>query len=429
MRRSLLLDIYRLTGLCLYPLARLLAPISPAFPGRSAYLFPERLGLYPGLSADRAPTVWLHAASMGEVQAALVLLAALREQFGQYRYVLSVTSRQGHELARARLRDLSCIMAPLDMPQAVNRAIDLIGPALYICLDTELWPLLLTTLSARAVPLVLLNGRMSERSFRRYRRLAPAIAGVLSSFSRMALIGEADRRRFGALGVAAGCMQVTGNLKFDAPFDEAGAGAIRAGYRRRLGLAEEDRLLLCGSTHGGEEALLVAAWQELCRKRAIPLVLALAPRHLERLAEVENLLQEYGLAWQRLSALAGKRTAPVILVDTMGELADLYAAGDCLFCGGSLLPRLSGHNLMEAARWGRPVYFGPYTRDWQDAANLLAGSGGGFRVADMAELVDRVGALLCDAHAYERACRAAHDCAASQRGALARQLAVAAEFL
>ena len=109
---------------------------------------------------------------------------------------------------------------------------------------------------------------------------------------------------------------------------------------------------------------------------------------------MENLLQERGLSWQRLSALAGKRTAPVILVDTMGELADLYAAGDCLFCGGSLLPRLSGHNLMEAARWGRPVYFGPYTRDWQDAANLLAGSGGGFRVADMAALVDHVGALL-----------------------------------
>lgn len=426
----LLLDLYRLTGWILYLLARLLAPVSALFPGRAAYLFSERLGLYKRTQFPlQAPVVWLHAASVGEVQAALLLLDSLRRRFPACRFVLSSTSKQGQELAQSRLpADIACIMAPLDLPQAVKRAAETIRPTLYLCLETELWPLLLLTLARRGVPLLLLNGRLSERSFRRYQKLGQALLPVLRSFRKLALIAEADRNRFAALGTPEERLIVTGDCKFDLPLDD-GTGAVRSQIRASLGLAENDRLLLCGSTHSGEEARLVTAYQAL--RQEMPLVLALAPRHLERLAEVETLLQTQGLEYVRYSALktGAKRSSAVILVDTMGDLATLYAAGDFLFCGGSLLPGEGGHNVMEAARWGRPVSFGPHMKDWQVAANLLSASGGGFVVRSAEELAAWVRRNAQDPVAYESACRAARETAASQRGALARQMDLVAEFL
>ncbi len=442
--RPLLLDVYRITGFFLYPLARCAAPLIRFLPGRAAYCYCQRLGLYDAQAISRAaghvpehrstpstlenPAIWVHAASMGEVQAAILLVTGLRKKFAEYRYVITSTTKQGHELALSRLpQDILCLLAPLDMPQAVRRALKAIRPALYICLETELWPLLLTTLHARQVPMLLLNGRMSARSLRRYTKLRATIAAILQGFSRLALISPQDQARFAELGVAPERMEVAGNIKFDLPFASEKAAAIRAAHRTRLGLAEHERLLICGSIHGGEEELLLPVFLELAK--TMPLVLVLAPRHQERLAEVESLLQNQGIAYERYSRLQGRRTAQVVLVDTMGDLADLYSAGDSIFCGGSLLPRLSGHNVMEAARWGRPVYFGPHMKDWQEAADLLCQAGGGFEVEDSQALISLIRHHAASASAYQDACQAARDCAASQRGALARQMALVEEYL
>ena len=441
--RPSLLDIYRLTGSVLYPPARLLAPVfrrfqnsaAPSSAGRAAYRFSERLGLYePGvLAADARPAVWLHAASVGEVQAALLVLSALTERRGRCRFVLTCLTRQGHELARSRLpEDVACVMAPLDMPRPVERAIRAIRPCLYICLETELWPLLLRRLHENDVPLVLLNARLSERSLSRYRRLGRDWAELMAGFARIAPISAADAARFATLGAPPDRLTVCGNVKFDLPLDAESAAALRAGHRKTLGLAPEDRLLVCGSTHGGEEALLLSAWRELSDAGA-PRAMLLAPRHLERLPEVEALLGAERLPFVRWSALkaggAGRGDARIVLLDTIGELADLYAAGDFCLCGGSLVPGVGGHNVMEAARWGRPVYFGPHMKEWRAAADLLVASGGGFRVADAAALVAGIRALSADAEGYERACAAARDTAAAQRGALARQMEIVDEFM
>lgn len=434
--RPLLLDIYRFTGFCVYPLACLAAPLISALPRRIAYNFFQRLGIYASDSIASTsnpaettePVIWVHAASVGEMQAALILVNALQQRFGGYRYILSTTTKQGSQLAESRLpQNTACIMAPLDMPQAVQRAISAIRPALYICLETELWPLLLHTLQARKVPMLLLNGRMSARSLKRYRKIAATIAALLNGFSTIALISQRDRERFAALGVRPERMAVAGNIKFDLPFAEEAAGSIRAAHRARLGLTEQERLLICGSSHGGEEALLVPMFQELAQfVQVMSLVLVLAPRHLERLTEVEALLQAQGLDFEYYSSFKNTvgrtRRAAVVLVDTLGDLADLYSAGDFIFCGGSLLPRLSGHNVMEAARWGRPVYFGPHMKDWRDAADLLVRAGGGFQVEDMAALSTLIRKHAGSAEGYEVACAAARDTAASQRGALARQI-------
>lgn len=441
--RPTLSDIYRLTGFLLYPPARLLAPLFGFFqrdlstapaasaPGRVVYRYGERLGLYEvGSLPDVAGTVWVHAASVGEVQAALILLAALAEKYERHRFVLTCTTKQGHELARARLpQEVACIMAPLDMPQAVDRAIRAIRPGLYICLETELWPLLLHRLRGRGVPMLLLNARLSERSFSRYRRLGRIMAEILGGFARIAPISADDAGRFEALGASAERLRGCGNVKFDLPFDADGAAAVRAAHREALGLAPEERLLVCGSTHGGEEAALLEAFAAMPEIQKI----LLAPRHLERLHEVEALLQAKNLAFVRWSALkaggAVQGSERVVLLDTIGELADLYAAGDFCFCGGSLVPGVGGHNVMEAARWGRPVYFGPHMKEWRGAADLLVASGGGFMAPDAAALAVLIRAHLADSAGYESACAAARNTAAAQRGALARQMEIVSEFL
>lgn len=449
--RPLPLELYRIAGFFLYPLARLAVPLMRFVPGRIAYGLPQRLGLYdlhshedqgmrPALEPSDLPTVWVHAASVGEVQAALLVLAALRRDCGGYRYLLTTTTQQGHALAQERLpQDVPCLMAPLDVPQALGRALAAIQPCLYLCLETELWPLLLCTLHERRVPMLLLNGRLSERSLKRYLRIRASMAAVLRGFHRLALLSQADKERFARLGVAEERMTVAGNIKFDLPLGNAadevdqaneahGQGAtVRAVHRARLGLGEQEEVLVCGSTHGGEEALLLPVFRELAS--AMPLVLVLAPRHLERLEEVESLLRAQNMDYEHYSRLQGKRRVAVVLVDTMGDLADLYSAGDFLFCGGSLLPRLSGHNVMEAARWGRPVYFGPHMKDWQGAADMLRSSGGGFQVQEAAELAALIAGHAASPELYTQTCRAARETAASQRGALARQMAIVHEFL
>lgn len=432
--RPVLLELYRLVGFLLYPLVRLVAPLLRYLPGRIAYQFSQRLGLFadadlaclPGVAA--CPRIWVHAASMGEVQAALLLLRALRKEYGDCRPILSCTTKQGHALAQSRLpEDTPCIMAPLDMPQAVQRALRAIRPSVYICLETELWPLLLSTLHQQGVPMLLLNGRISERSLGRYQKLGKIITTVLQGFDKMAVISQLDMERFAALGVLRERMLVAGNIKFDLPLDTAQADIIRATLRARLGLAPHEQALICGSTHGGEEAQLLAVFKEL--QADMPLVLLLAPRHQERLAEVEALLQGEGLAFARYSRLQGVRNAAVVLVDTMGDLAELYSAGDFLFCGGSLLPRLSGHNIMEAARWGRPVYYGPHMKDWQGAADLLSLAGGGFQVKNTGELTALIRRHADSKDIYAQACQAAQETARAQQGALKRQMALVGEVL
>ena len=448
--RPSLLDIYRLAGFLLYPSARLFVPLlgllqknaanNPAgsTPGRIAYRYSERLGLFgPGVVfAEAGQVVWAHAASVGEVQAALPLLSALLRQYGNRRYVLSCATKQGHELARSRLpEEVVCVMAPLDMPQPVERAVRAIRPALFICLETELWPLLLHRLRERGAPMLLLNARLSERSFRRYRKLGRFMADIVGSFARIAAITERDAGRFAALGAPPDRLTICGNVKFDLPLDAEDALTLRAAYRRTLGLTPEDRLLVCGSTHSGEEERLVAAftpmWRDASQAPEICKML-LAPRHLERLTQVEALLKARDVAFVRWSALkegATGREARVVLVDTIGELAALYAAGDFCFCGGSLVAGVGGHNVMEAARWGRPVYFGPHMKEWRGAADLLVASGGGFMIPDAAALVGLIRAHLADAGTYGKACAAASETAKAQRGALARQMAIIAEFM
>ena len=421
-------QLYSSLGASAYPLLVLLRPLIAALGGRFAYGFSQRLGWYPEQAlAERAGcrTVWLHASSVGEVQAAIVLVTALLDTDSALRIVVTSTTEQGHRLAKCRMgATATCLLAPLDLPPAVRRALRTLRPDCYVCLETELWPVMLAEAKRAGLPMLLLNGRLSPRSFARYRRIRGYMASLLDGFGSVAVISEADGGRYAALGVPAARIRVCGNLKYD--MEAAAPDRVRAASRHRLGVTSE-RVLLCGSTHEGEEAQLMGVFRALAAQS--PTVWVIAPRHLERLPAVETLLRRSDLPFDRFSRLAADgRRANVVVVDTMGDLADLYAGGDYVFCGGSLVDR-GGHNIVEAARWGRAVYFGPHMKDFQDAAELLIQAGGGFQVADAAGLTDLLLAHASDPDRYTLACHRAAEMAARQRGAVARQADLVRQML
>ncbi len=411
----------------MYLVLVLLRPLLEAIGGSAAYGLAQRLGtcVQPDGPLPGNRTVWIHASSVGEVQAAIVLVSELSGTERNLRLVLTSTTEQGHRLALSRMPgNVSCLMAPLDLLPAVRRVISILKPDIYICLETELWPVMLRELSKAGVGMLLLNGRLSQRSFARYTAIGGFMASLLSGFHRVAVITEADGRRYAALGVPQSRIQVCGNIKYDIQADEP--DAVRQHSRQRLDAGSE-LVFICGSTHDDEEALLLRTFQQLAQRK--PCVWVIAPRHLERLHAVQTLLAGSGTPFDLFSQVAvnGRKTQ-VVLVDSMGDLADLYAAGDFIFCGGSLVDR-GGHNIMEAARWGRPVCFGPHMKDFQDAADMLLEAGGGFQVADAAALTDRIVAFLDNPEQYGQACARAGEAAASQRGAARMQADIVRQML
>ena len=420
--------LYSGLGAGAYPLLLLLRPLVEAVGGRFAYGFSQRLGRYPDQGrADRSDcrTLWLHASSVGEVQAALVLVAELLRTINALRVVVTTTTEQGHRLATSRMpATVTCLMAPLDLPQAVRGALRALRPDCYLCLETELWPVMLSEVQRAQIPMLLLNGRLSQRSFDRYRHIRGYMVSLLDGFRYVAVIGDADGQRYAALGVPVSRLRVCGNLKYDMP--ATSPDKVRAVSRQRLGVTGE-RVFLCGSTHEGEEAQLLGVFRALAARG--PTVWVIAPRHLERLPAVEAMLLQARVPFDRFSRLAEKgRQTEVIVVDSMGDLADLYAGGDDIFCGGSLVDR-GGHNIVEAARWGRAVYFGPHMKDFHDAAELLIQAGGGFQVADAGALTDLILSHVDHPDRYALACTRAAEMAARQRGAVSRQADIVRQVL
>jgi 3-deoxy-D-manno-octulosonic-acid transferase len=335
--------------------------------------------------------------------------------------VITTVTEQGLKLARQSMgRQATCLIAPLDLPGAVNRAIKSIKPDIYLCLETELWPNTLAGLRKSGTPCFLLNARLSERSFRRYSLLNGFTRQVLAHYSGIAAISSADAERLITLGADPGKVTICGNVKYDLASSPDQEG-IRQSWQLTLGLSADTPVLVAGSTHGGEELLLLEAFR--CIKQEMPTsVLVLAPRHLERLATVQTELAAAGAGHDLLSLIATKgRRSDIVVVDSMGDLATLYSVADYVFCGGSLVER-GGHNIMEAARWGRPVLYGPSMKDFSDAKELLEASGGGFQVDNPAELVEKIMRLAGNPALYQRAADGARMCASGQKGAADRQL-------
>lgn len=368
-----------------------------------------RLDRHLALPPEGGPRIWLHGASVGEVQVARALIAELQRTVPEATVILSTVTEQGQKVARKQLPpEVLTIYAPLDLRPTVDKFIATLRPTIYVCLETELWPNIIRQLHRRKVPLVLLNGRISASSFKNYSKVKGFTTEILASFAALATIRAEDRERFLALGADPDKMTVLGNAKYDlgrnrpAPAEEGGEDgeALPARYRSLLGLAADQPLLLAGSTHAGEEEAMLTAYREL--KATIGnLVLVLAPRHLRRVPAVAALLATEKCDFTPFSQLPVRnRPAEVVLLDTMGELASLYAVATYVFCGGSLVER-GGHNIMEAAVWGKPIFYGPHMKDFADAKELLEAEQASFPIRHPQEMVAAILALHADQEAYQ----------------------------
>jgi 3-deoxy-D-manno-octulosonic-acid transferase len=350
----------------------------------------ERLGFG---AAVPGPTIWVHAVSVGEVQAAQPLIAQLRRRHPRYRVLLTTVTPTG--AARARLLFGDQVMlryVPFDLPGSVKRFFDRVQPRLAMILETELWPNLYGECGRRGVPLVLASARISPRSVGKYRRMVSLFRKTLSHGIVIAAQSESDAERFRSIGATPARTHVTGNIKFDF---QPPAGIEEQGRRWRERNARGRPVWVAGSTHEGEETIVLDAHRRVL-ERFPHALLVLVPRHPQRFNAVRDLLaKRHDHAANRSSGAAIAPSASVLLVDTMGELMMFYAASDVAFVAGSLVP-IGGHNLLEPASIGRPVLTGPHNFNGEEIAQLLMDAGAAFVVADTGQLAHAVTGLLGD---------------------------------
>jgi len=414
--------VRRLYSLCIY----LLAPLAFAAVlwrglGNRGYWqgLGERFGF--GAPAARAPCIWLHAVSLGEVSAAAALVRALQARHPGTPVTLTTATPTGRARARALFgASVDVRFLPYDTPGSVRRFLRRIRPRLAIIMETELWPNLFFQCERMGVPLVLANARLSAKSVSRYRRFGSLFRGVLSATTLVAAQTAEDALRFSAIGAQPGRTHVVGNVKFD---QDTGPAALDAGRAIRARCWDGRPTWIAGSTHAGEEDQVLGAHAAL-RSHLPQALLLLVPRHPERFDRVAELLRGKEFPFERRSLLKPvAMETQVLLVDTVGELGALYAAADVAFVGGSLVP-VGGHNLLEPAALGVPVLTGPFNANSQDIVRLLVQQGAAVRVADAQQLAAWLTRLLSDADQRRGMGEAGRGAVAANRGSVARLLAL-----
>jgi 3-deoxy-D-manno-octulosonic-acid transferase len=383
--------------------------------GLAAKLF----GRVPRRGSERK-CVWLHAVSVGEVNLLDTLIRQIRAARPDWECVVSTTSVTGMALARKRYADLCTFYCPLDFSWAVRAAMRRVRPDLLVLAELELWPNLVRAARQRGARVAVINGRLSERSFRGYRRIRPLVAHVLGTLDLVAVQDETYARRFTALGARPETVHVTGSMKYDgAQTDRRNPATQRLG--QLAGFDDGEPVFLAGSTQEPEEALALAAWQSL-RSEWPSLRLVLVPRHRERFEAVARLLEESKVAWQRRSALeveGANAAARVLLVDAIGELGAWWGTARVAFVGGSLGSR-GGQNMIEPAAYGAAVCFGPNTQNFRDIVAAMLAHDAAVVVHDGHELTAFVRRCLAEPAYADALGRRAADLVRRQLGATAR---------
>lgn len=332
----------------------------------------------------KGPKIWLHAVSVGETVAARPIARALKATIPDVQIALSSTTDTGHDVAKTMLQRGEVDLAfyfPLDLAPVQSRVLNALRPNAICFVETELWPNLLHLAHKKRIPTFLVNGRVSDNLLKTAPRLGPIWRWMSRNVSQFLMRGEDDAVRLRTLGVSTNRISVTGDVKLELPPVES--AAVSQGWRQRVGLKDE-LVLVAGSTHKGEEEMMLRAWQA-CQGEFPTLRLALAPRHIERANEVAQLIEKSGFQVARRSQKQPWSPGAVFLLDTVGELADFYALADVAFVGGSLIPR-GGHNMLEPVLRGVPVLFGPHTMNFRAAASLVQSHSLGSLAKDEAEL-------------------------------------------
>jgi 3-deoxy-D-manno-octulosonic-acid transferase len=361
--------------------------------------FWQRLGFLPEDLSLKRP-IWIHAVSVGEALTARGLVADLHKAYPKSKIVISTVTPTGNKIVRSYASSGDFITyLPLDFSFIVRRTIKRLKPALFIIVETELWPNLITCLNREGIPLVLVNGRISDNSFKGYCAVKFLLRPVLERVNLFLVQSERDAARLMRLGVSSEKVKITGNMKFDA-VKNLDAKKDYSQYKSKLGLMPEEKILIAGSTHRGEEGQVLSAYKALSAEFSF-LRLIIAPRHPERASEIEKLVKRYGFLPQKISALLEKKIITeaagntVFILDTVGQLFLFFAVSDIVFMGGSLA-RCGGHNILEPASLAKPIIFGPHMFNFRDITQLFLDNSAAIMIGSSKELEANIRDLLKD---------------------------------
>ena len=407
---------------------------------------PQRLGYLPvSFNVDGDSSIWIHAVSVGEVLTARALLPELRQRYPRLRLFLSTTTMTGQQVARTNLQYVDEVFyLPFDLGFIVNRTLRLVKPRLFIMMETEIWPNLLRACAREGVRTVVVNGRISSRSYPRYRLGRPFFRHVLRNVDRFCMQSEESARRIIDIGAAPGHVTVTGSLKFDSldltgPQDPPGDGSQykiqpmhdrgRNRVLRYFRLAADRPVVIAASTLRGEEEPILDAFGRI-RATMPSALLIVAPRKPERFDEVERMARRGGWKVARRSELRvdSEPTQDVVILDTIGELAQLFQVATAVFVGGSLVDA-GGHNILEPAVFGKPIVFGPHMQNFAEIAQTFLENGAAIQVRSGRELEPALVDLLRDPVHRARLGAAARALVEANRGARSKTLDVLAELL
>ncbi len=411
------------------PFLTLFVLFSPKYRDR----MPARLGIglarkflwdEPTQGRSAGKTIWLHALSVGEVTSAVPLLTALRKTYPDCRLIVSVTTGTGKKLAENLLTSIAdhVIDGPLDLLPVVSHFVTCIKPDLFILVETDFWPNTLLLQRKKNIPTILVNGRVSKKSMVSYRRLRFFFDPIFQSFSFLCMQTQRDRDSMAGFGLPPEKLHILGNLKFD-------TAAVKTHTTRSAAatLLPKDRIFfICGSTHPGEEQMLFDCYSRI-KKIHPEFFLIIAPRDISRSVAIISLAEQYHLG----AALRSDNTPPpadILILDTIGELIHFYALADIGFVGGSLVPR-GGHNPIEPATVGLPVFFGPDMQDFGEIADALIACGGATKVTDHLELATHLAKLLTSKELRTIQGQAAQKCVESQRGVIDKHIELIRQLL
>lgn len=357
--------------------------------------FSRRLGILPpDLKLDRP--IWVHAVSVGEAISLKTLVSELRKAYPQKKLVISTITATGNKVARALVKPGDFLTyLPLDFSFITGPVLKRVNPCLFIIAETEIWPNLISSLYKQKIPIVTVNGRISDSSYAGYRLIKLFIRPILNRVTRFCVQSATDALRLEELGVDKEKIHTTGNVKFDMNLVVL-AGLNPLDYRRKLWLGLEDKLLVCGSTHAGEEEQLIKVYKELLLNFP-KLKLLIAPRHPERSKDTAEAVAKNGFMPIFISGISAACptcvSAPVFILDVIGELLNFYASADIVFVGGSLV-KTGGHNILEPAGLKKPVIFGPYMFNFRDITAMFLQNKAGIMVRDAAQLKVKIRELL-----------------------------------
>jgi 3-deoxy-D-manno-octulosonic-acid transferase len=391
----------------------------------------QRLGYLPvAFNLDGDESIWVHAVSVGEVLSARPLITELRARYPKLRLFLSTTTLTGQELARRSVSDADAVFYfPFDWAFTARRTLNVVKPRLFVMMETEIWPNLLRECRRRRIRTVMVNGRISYRSFPRYRLARPFIRRVLGDVDRFCVQGEETSRRLVELGADPARITITGSLKFDSLESSPTPGRGRERVLRFFRIPPNRPVIIAGSTLKGEEEPVIRAFNRV-RTAGNNALLIIAARHPERFEEVERLCRHEGLStvMRRELPIDREPRADAVVLDTIGELAQLYQVATVVFVGGSLVPA-GGHNILEPALYGKPIVFGPHMQNFGEIAEAFLSNGAAIQVRSATELESAMVSLIGDPVRRARLGAAAKALVESNRGARDRTLAVIRDLM